>query len=83
MGDTGCIIQIDNYPGNCSALRGLVPLNVSKCAQIMKLKMCTTSQIFGKICLKSIRDTRAVYNLGLLSHFSFENQTRKVAEILN
>ena len=24
---------------------------------IMKLKMCTTGKIFGKICLKAVRDT--------------------------
>ena len=32
-------------------------MNLFKEVMIMKLKMCTTRKTFGKICLKTIRDT--------------------------
>ena len=38
-------------------LRDLIPMNFFNEVVIMKLEMCTTGKIFGKTCLKAIRDT--------------------------
>ena len=57
MGNRGGIIQGDNSAGHCFVLRNLIPMNFFKYAMIMKLKICTTGKMFGKICLKTIRDT--------------------------
>ena len=57
MGDTGVIIQGDNSAGHCFVIRDLIPMNFFKLVVIMKLKMCSTGNILGEICLKSVRDT--------------------------
>ena len=51
------LIPRDNSAGHCFVFRDLRPMNLSKKAVIMKLKICKTGKILDKICLKAIRDT--------------------------
>ena len=44
--DTG---EGDNLDGHCFVLRDLIPMNIIKKVMTVKLKMCTTNKIFGKI----------------------------------
>ena len=57
MEDAEDRIQGNNSTVHCFVLRNLIPMNLFKEVMIMKLKMCTTRKTFGKICLKTIRDT--------------------------
>ena len=61
MGNRRGIIQGDNSAGHCFVLRNLIPMNFFKYVMIMKLKMCSTGKVFGKICLKTVRDTLFQY----------------------
>ena len=61
MENTGGIIQGKISAGHCFVLRDSTPMKFFKKVLIMKLKMCTTGTIFGKICLKAIRDTFLQY----------------------
>ena len=51
--DTGIedIIIGDNPAGHCFLLRDLMPMNFFKKFMTVKLKMCITGRIFGKICV--------------------------------
>ena len=57
MENTGGVIHGEISAGHCFVLRDSIPMKFFKKVMIMKLKMCTTGIIFGKICLKAIRDT--------------------------
>ena len=49
---------LEDYPtGCCFVLRDLLPTGFSKKVMILQLKIHPTSKIFGKICLKAIRNT--------------------------
>ena len=50
------IVLVDNLAGHCFPLRDLIPMKFLKWAMIVQLKMCTVGKIFGKSCLKAIRD---------------------------
>ena len=41
----------DNLAGNCFVLRDLILIDFFKQVMIVKPKMCTTAQDFGKICV--------------------------------
>ena len=53
----GGIILGDNPAGHCFALRDLFPISFFKLVMIVLLKIYAAVKIFGKICLKVIRDT--------------------------
>ena len=46
----------DDPAGQCFALRNLSQMSFFKLVIIALLKIYTASKIFGKICLKAIRD---------------------------
>ena len=67
MENSGGIILGDNSAGHCFVLRDSIPMKFFKKVMIMKVKMCTTGKIFGKLCLKAIRHTffqHLVFNQG-------------------
>ena len=45
------IILDENPAEHCFLLRNLIPINSFKKVMILKLKMCTTGKMFGKICV--------------------------------
>ena len=51
------IIQGDNPAGHCFVLRDLFPMSFFKLVKIVLLKIEAAGKIFGKICLKAIRNT--------------------------
>ena len=57
MENSGGIILGDNSVGYCFVLRDSIPMKFFKKVMIMKVKMCTTGKICGKLCLKAIRHT--------------------------
>ena len=59
------IILRHNPAGHCFVLRDLFPIEFSKLVMIVLLKIYTTGNSFGKMCLKAIRDT-IFRNLGSL-----------------
>ena len=51
------IILGDNPARHCFVLRDLSPMSIFKLVMIVLLKIYVAGKIFGKICLKAIRDT--------------------------
>ena len=51
------IILRGNPAGHCFVLMDLFPMRFFKLVMIMLLKICATDKMFGKICLKIIRNT--------------------------